>query len=166
MTTTNVEVSEVVSPGTIVWVQALFDSEDSHFGVVTSKGFWEKHAGERAKNLFSNRVERGDLLLPVMIMNNNFDWSLHFVHLDGVVVFGNLLAQDESLEECLAFFKCFTQRDGSKYYAEFLRCVKFYLRFLVGGEEMSDHPQFRNNKRELERSFITSLRFYRIGNLN
>ena len=157
MTTTNVEVKVMPKPGTIIFVQGSSSMKDSLFGLTTSLEFFREHASTRMLERFEDHSSKPewDMLIPVMVMKEDFSWVLRYCQRHHSKQFNSLIDEDSALSECFLRMRCFTHRDGSRYYAEFLDQCHYYLIFLFGKKSAEEYPYMKENP--LEKKFVESL---------
>ncbi len=150
MTTTSVEVKEVPTPGTVIWVSGMLDPRDGHFGIVAPQGFWDVFATKRKQELFKKAqiTHPTNPPLPIFLMHDDFVWHLHFAFLNYTIPHKNVFASRGVWEEYHPLFRSFTSRDGSRYYAEFFRQLADLVHFVFEEKErkyslasMMENPQ-------------------------
>jgi hypothetical protein len=158
MTIANAKVQVMPIPGTIVFVRGLGDLKDSKFGLSTGKEFFLSNANPRVVAKFVDRSSKSEqgMLVPVMVMTEDFSWGLRYCEAHNLIQFESLLDKEQTLNTCLARMECFTYRDGSRYYAKFLGHLLYYLKFLSGEKCLDEHP-YMTNENPLERKYVLSL---------
>ncbi len=114
MTTTNVEMLvDVLSPGRVVYVRG---GQTSHFGIACDRDFWMSKAHPSARKLC------GDKDVPLLVLIEDLTWAFYFANKSSIIVQeGDLLSSDEELLRYCELFRCFTERDGSRYYRAFFK---------------------------------------------
>lgn len=161
MTTANAEVRVMPIPGTVVLVVGYPSMEDSLFGLTTSVEFFRENAEPRMLKRFDDQSSKpeGEIFVPILAMTENFSFRLQFRQWGSLPKLSSLLDDEETFNKFLLTVRCFSYRDGSRYYAKFFDQLLYYLGFLDGRKKLGDFSYMKENP--LERKYVEHLMKWR-----
>lgn len=141
-----------ITPGTIVHVSDMYSESDSRFAIVVPHSYWETIADEDTKEKLT-RCETNypnTKFLTLVEMTTGFGIEASLGEIPFVVLFFSLFDPKTSRRTDIKKFRCFTNRDGSRYYREFLAEVIIIKEFLDGKKMLHEYPNLGFRKGLIE----------------